>query len=137
MKTYVRLVFLALAALLSVAGILVTAIHYAELQYCSGFLDEKSDCLSITFQMQSDEVEFPSHDYDTAGRTLTRTNGTRLTQSARTIFLLKPNRFLADSVSSCTSFAPPTNARLQLRIWLSPRLKARADPSAAQYHSVA
>ena len=74
MKTYVRLVFLALAALLSVAGILVTAIHYAELQYCSGFLDEKSDDLSITFQMQSDEVEFPSHDYDTVGRTLTRSN---------------------------------------------------------------
>ena len=138
MKTYMRLIVLFLAVLLSVAGIFAVTVFYIGLQNCNGFQGEKLDHqLTIAFQMQSDEVEFPSYGYDTIITLTTRFNGTRFTQSVRPSFLQKPPTFLVDGLSSRTSFVSPMNFRLQVRTWLSPRLKARADPSTAQYHSVA
>ena len=59
-----RLIVLFLAVLLSVAGIFAVAVFYIGLQNCNGFQGEKLDHqLTIAFQMQSDEVEFPSRKY--------------------------------------------------------------------------
>ena len=137
MKTYTRLVIFSLAALLSFVGIIASAVFYAELQHCKSLQNNSAFLLVAASQMQSDDVEFPSYNYDTVSRTLNRTTGTRLSHPVRPTVLLKQTRLLTDSLSTRTSFAPPTNARLQLRTWLSPRLKARADPSAAQHFSVA
>ena len=118
-------------------GIIAGAAPDAAPQDYSWFRNQEADHqLTDASRRQSDECEFFSGNYETVGRILTRSNETRLTQSVRMVFPLKPNCFLANSVSSRTSFTPPTNSRLHLRIWLSPRLKARADPFTAQYHSV-
>ncbi len=136
MKTYTRLVIFSLAALLSFAGIIISAVFYAELQHCNNLLNQQPDNLFVAAsQAQSNDVEFPSYNYDTVTRTLTRTTGTRLSHPVHPTFLLKQPHLLTNNLSTRTSFAPPTNARLQLRTWLSPRLKARADPSAAQHIS--
>lgn len=137
MKNCPLLVILIFSVVLTLTGIITSAVHHAAPQDYSRFQNQEADhLLTDASRMQSDELEFFSCNYDTLSRTLNRSNETRLTQSVRMVFLLKPNCFLANSVSSRTSFTPPTNSRLHLRIWLSPRLKARADPFTAQYHSV-
>lgn len=131
MKTCPRLTVLFLSAMLvSFAGIVAAVVLHAAPQDCSRFQNEDADLLlaAAASRMQSDEAGFPSPGYDSVGRTLNRSSETHPTRSARPAFLLKPVRFLAENLSTRTSFAPPANSRLQLLTWLSPRLKARADP---------
>ncbi len=140
MKTCPRLTVLFLSAMLvSFAGIVAAVLLHAAPQDCSRFQNEDADLLlaAAASRMQSDEAGFPSPGYDSVGRTLNRSSETHPTRSLRPAFLLKPVRFLAENLSTRTSFAPPANSRLQLLTWLSPRLKARADPAAARYCSVA
>lgn len=119
-------------------GIIAGAAPDAAPQDYSRFRNQEADHqLTDASRRQSDECEFFSGNYETVGRILTRSNETRLTQSVRPVFLLKPGSFPAECVSTRFSFAPPTNSRLHLRIWLSPRFKARAAPFTAQNHSVA
>ena len=137
MKNCLLLVILIFSVVLTLAGIITSAVHHAAPQDYSRFRNQETDHLfTDASRMQSDKLEFFSCNYDTVSRTLTRSNDTRLTQSVRLVFLLKPGSFPAECVSTRFSFAPPMNSRLHLRIWLSPRLKARADPFTAQYHSV-
>lgn len=139
MKTCLRPAVLFLVSMLvSFAGIVAAVVLHAAPQDCSRFQNEEPDLLlAAASRMQSDEAGFPSSSYDSVGRTLNRSSETHPTRSARPAFLLKPVRFLAENLSTRTSFAPPANSRLQLLTWLSPRLKARADPAAARYCSVA
>ena len=138
MKSYPLLAILLFSVVLIFTGIISGAAPDAAPQDNSWFRNQDADHLiTDASRMQSDECEFFSGNYETVGRILTRSNETRLTQSVRPVFLLKPGSFPAECVSTRFSFAPPTNSRLHLRIWLSPRLKARADPSVAQHHSVA
>ncbi len=120
------------SVVLTLTGITTSAVYHTAPQDYSRFQNQEADHqLTDASRMQSDECEFFSGNYETVGRILTRSNETRLTQSVRPVFLLKPGSFPAECVSTRFSFAPPTNLRLHLRIWLSPRPKARADPSVA------
>ena len=138
MKNCLSLVILIFSAVLPLTGITASAVYHTAPQVYSRFQNQEADhLLTVASRMQSNECEFFSGNYETVGKILTRSNETRLAQSVRPIFLLKPGSFPAECVSTRFSLAPPTNSRLHLRIWLSPHLKARADPFTAQYHSVA
>ena len=138
MKNCPSLVILIFSAVLTLTGITTSAVYHTAPQDYSRFRNQEADHqLTDASRRQSDECEFFSGNYETVGRILTRSNETRLTQSVRPVFLLKRGSFPAECVSTRFSFAPPTNSRLHLRIWLSPRFKARADPFTAQNHSVA
>lgn len=137
MKTCPRLaVFLLSAMLVSFSGIVAAAVLHAAPQGANRFQTDHQLAAAAS-GMQADEAGFPSPGYDSVGRTLNRSSETHPTRSVRPAFLLKPVRFLAENLSTRTSFAPPANSRLQLLIRLSPRLRARADPAAARYCSVA
>ncbi|WP_294483044.1 hypothetical protein [uncultured Victivallis sp.] len=138
MKSYPLPAILLFSVVLIFTGIIAGVAPDAAPQDYSRFRNQEADHqLTDASRRQSDECEFFSGNYETVGRILTRSNETRLTQSVRPVFLLKPGSFPAECVSTRFSFAPPMNSRLHLWIWLSPCFKARADPFTVQNHSVA
>lgn len=135
MKKYTVLIVLFISAILFAIGVIAAGLFHVEpLDVCSLQSDRQGPCMDSTaFQMQSVEIYLQYCSNDILSRALNRSHGTSQPRIFQPVLFFRWSEPLREEQFFRANFDHPADSCLQLLVWLSPHLKARADPLVCEY----
>ena len=135
MKKYTVLIVLFISAILFAIGVIAADLFHVEsLDVCSLQSDRQGPCMASTaFQMQSVEIYLQYCSNDILSRALNRSHDTNQPRIFRPVLFFRWSDPLREEQFFRANFDHPADSCLQLLVWLSPHLKARADPLVCEY----